>query len=318
MTMTPSLTSVVCTYNRYDLLAEAVESLLAQDTAPGSHEIIIVDNSPDHGRAAEEAERYRSRPSVRYLVERTAGLSNARNVGCRAASSPLVHYMDDDATAFPDLVAQLLAAFEAFGASVVGGQIIPRFAIPRPSWLHDDLLGFVSVVNWGGVARVASPSEWFAGANIAFRKSALEDAGLFNVGLGRVGAGHALLSNEEAELVERIRETGGIAVYAPDVTVRHLVEAERLTQSWFRRRTAWQAASEYLKSPKQTMAQSQAAWDRVLEYISALPPRFRNTHGLLLDTPDANLFRRQIDALYNMTVATLSGFAGVESYAFEP
>lgn len=315
--ISPRLTSVVCTYSRYDLLADAIASLLNQNCSPEDHEIVVVDNSPDSVRAAQEASRYAGEPRVRYLVERTAGLSNARNVGCRAAEAPLVHYMDDDATAYPHLATELLGAFEAFDAAVVGGRIAPRYEVPRPAWLHDDLVGFISVINWGGAARIAEPHEWMAGANIAFRKCELEDAGLFNVGLGRVGAGYALLSNEEAELVDRIRSAGGAVVYAPDVMVSHLVEAERLTQSWFRRRTAWQAASEYLKSPKHTMAQSEAAWDRVLDYISGLPPRFRNIHGLLLDTEDPDLFRRQIDALYNMTVATLSGFAGVEGYRLE-
>ena len=47
-----ALSAVICTYNRYDLLPEAIESLVEQDLPAGSLEIIVVDNSPDQACAA--------------------------------------------------------------------------------------------------------------------------------------------------------------------------------------------------------------------------------------------------------------------------
>jgi len=37
-----------------------------------------------------------------------------------------------------------------------------------------------------------------------------------------------------------------VAIYAPKALVEHVIPSERLTQSWFRRRAAWQAVSDLL------------------------------------------------------------------------
>lgn len=144
----PKIASVICTYNRYDFLEESLNSLLAQDMDPSEFEIIVVDNSPDFDLAA----AYQAKLGggrVTYLIERIAGLSNARNVGLRTATAKIVHFLDDDAVARPDLLTQLVAAFDFFGdqVGVVGGQVLPRWGAARPSWLSDNLLGFLSVVD---------------------------------------------------------------------------------------------------------------------------------------------------------------------------
>jgi glucosyl-dolichyl phosphate glucuronosyltransferase len=82
-----ALSAVICTYDRYELLPEAIESLRRQDSPEGLIEIIIVDNSPDQAGAAEFGRRYAGLPGITYLTEATPGLSNARNIGTAAARS---------------------------------------------------------------------------------------------------------------------------------------------------------------------------------------------------------------------------------------
>ncbi|MBS0251265.1 MAG: glycosyltransferase, partial [Proteobacteria bacterium] len=62
-----TLSVVVCTYDRYNLLDGAIESLLRQ--AAENFEIVIVDNSPDHERAQKHGEKYAGNKSVTYIVE---------------------------------------------------------------------------------------------------------------------------------------------------------------------------------------------------------------------------------------------------------
>jgi glycosyltransferase involved in cell wall biosynthesis len=310
----PAISAVICTYDRYDLLPKAIESLKAQTLPAAQFQIIVVDNSPDHARSDEFAERYCAIPNLTWVIEKRPGLSNARNVGTERAASPVVAFMDDDAIATPTWLETLVAAFGNFGsaAEAAGGRVMPIWGSPRPAWLPDELLGYVSVVDWGGTTRAAGPREWVAGTNIAFRKEALERAGGFSVGLGRNKGGHALLSNDEIEIIARLRGTGGQLLYVPDAVVEHLVPADRLTQSWFRRRVAWQAVSDYLQDPKGLFERAPRYWREVTDFYSRLPPRHRTPRGLYVEQREAEMFRRQLSALYNFTVATLAGFNGLE------
>lgn len=309
-----AISAVICTYDRYDLLPKAIASLTQQGLPADAFEIVVVDNSPDHEQAARFAERYRATKNLKWIVEKRPGLSNARNVGANEAAAPIITFMDDDAIAAPSWLQSLVSAFEHFGdrAQAAGGRVAPIWGAPRPSWLHDDLLGYVSVVDWGGSPRIAGEKEWVAGTNIAFRVDALQSAGGFSVALGRNKAGHALLSNDEIEVIERIRARGGRLLYVPEAVVEHLVPQERLTQEWFRRRVAWQAVSDYLQNPKDLFEKAARYWNGVTDFYSRLPPKHRTPRGLYVDQPDPDMFRRQLSALYNFTVASLAGFHGLE------
>lgn len=314
---TPSIAAVICTYNRYDLLPKAIASLARQMLPTDEFQILVVDNSPDHAHSERVSQDFRAIKNLQWIVERTPGLSNARNVGTHASQAPIVAFMDDDAIAAPTWLQSLMGAFNQFGdeAQAAGGRVDPLWDVQRPSWLHDELLGYVSVVNWGGGARFAAPKEWVAGTNIAFRRQSLIDAGGFSVHLGRNKSGHALLSNDEIETIARIAARGGRLVYVPDAVVEHLVPKDRLTQPWFRRRVAWQAVSDYIQDPQALFERAPQYWNGVTDFYSRLPPKHRTPRGLYVDQNDADMFRRQLSAVYNFTVADLAGFQGVEEPA---
>jgi glucosyl-dolichyl phosphate glucuronosyltransferase len=194
---------------------------------------------------------------------------------------------------------------------IVGGRVDPLWGAPRPPWLHDSMVASLSVIDWGGETRVAKADEWFAGTNIAFRTKAILDHGGFATNLGRIGSGASLLSNEEVQLLERIRTARGRLVYAPDASVKHLVEPKRLTRSWFRKRSAWQALSDFTMDPERFSGEAPQYWKDVVSYFNALPPYERTMRGMALDTDDPDLFRWQLGAIYNMTIITMAGYEGV-------
>lgn len=307
------ITVSICTYERYDVLPKAIESVLNQSLASELFRILVVDNSPDHERAKAYGARFGGASNLRYLVEKTPGLSNARNVSAQACGTEFISFMDDDAIAHPKWLEAILEAFDGFGPStaVVGGQVNPIWGAPRPPWIHDSLLGNLSVVNWGGSARIAGAEEWFAGTNISFRTQAILSYGGFSTALGRMGSGASLMSNEEKALVARISEAGGKLVYAPNATVDHLVEPERLTRAWFRKRAAWQAVSDFVMDPNRHSADCTGRWKGTLGYFNALPPHERTIRGFVFDTEDPELFCRQMGAIYTMTMMNLAGFSGV-------
>ena len=94
-----ALSAIICTYNRYGLLPEAIDSLINQDIPASLLEIIVVDNSPDQARAARFGQRYAGLSNLTYIVEPKPGLSNARNMGTAAALGRIAAFIDDDARA---------------------------------------------------------------------------------------------------------------------------------------------------------------------------------------------------------------------------
>lgn len=308
------ISAVICTYNRYDLLEKAIASLETQTLPTDDFEILVIDNSPDHERSLEEKTRYDRIGNLRYVIEKKPGLSNARNVATQLAESEFVAFLDDDAIADRQWLEKILEAIENFGdeVDVVGGRIDPIWEAPRPSWLGDELLGNVSVVNWGGECRIADEKEWFAGANITFRVSALEEHGGFAVDLGRKGGGATLLSNEESEVIAKIRAAGRKLVYQPEARVDHLVEARRLQRSWFRRRASWQAVSDFLMDPEAQVQYLGSDWGNLIRYINSMQPKERNIRALQAETDDPGVFRWQLSAIYTLTRLSLAGFEGLK------
>ena len=307
------ITIAICTYDRYDVLPKAIESALNQSLPKDGYRIIVVDNSPDQNHARAFGNRFKSIPNLTYRVEETPGLSNARNVSARECGTEFIAFMDDDAVASPTWLETIIDTFDGFGpqAFVVGGRVDPLWGASRPPWLHDAMLGYVSVVNWGGETRIANQDEWFAGTNISFVTQAILDHGGFATNLGRIGSGASLLSNEELHLLERIRGTGGKLIYAPAASVDHLVDSKRLTRSWFRKRAAWQAVSDFMMDPKRFAGDTTQSWKDTVNYFNHLPPHERTIRGFVCETDDPDLFRWQVAAIYTMTIMTLAGYEGV-------
>jgi glycosyltransferase involved in cell wall biosynthesis len=108
--MAMTVTAAICTRDRPALLERAVRSLLEQTVAAA--EVLVVDNAPSDERAARLLAN--AFPGVRYVLEPVPGLDFARNRALRAATSPVVAFLDDDAVADRAWVQALAAAFAEF------------------------------------------------------------------------------------------------------------------------------------------------------------------------------------------------------------
>jgi glucosyl-dolichyl phosphate glucuronosyltransferase len=240
----PRLSVVVCTCNRPDLVARSLGALLEQtECSSGDYEIIIVDNFPNKDvHEVVQTTGINTRVAVRYVVEAQAGVSHARNRGWREATADLVGFVDDDAFAATSWVAAVLAAFERYPeCDAIGGKVLGAWEATRPDWLHDDLLSLVSLSNYGERFRILEANEYPIGANMIFRRQALETAGTFSVNLGRVG--NNLLALEEVDLCYQLRKRQKRIFYAPEAEVSHVVPAARLTRRYLIQRTYWNGHS---------------------------------------------------------------------------
>ena len=86
-----SVTVIIPTYNRAELLERALTSVLAQSRLPD--EVLVVDDGSADDTAARVREGF---PSVRLLEQENAGVSAARNRGIREASGEWLAFLDSD------------------------------------------------------------------------------------------------------------------------------------------------------------------------------------------------------------------------------
>jgi GT2 family glycosyltransferase len=291
----PIVTAIICTYNRYDVLLDAIRSLQTQTLDPSHYEILVIDNTSDHEARAQFWKDYEPAENLRIILEDIPGLSRARNIGMREASAPLLAYIDDDAVAVPEWLETLVGTFATVSdACIVGGPVDPIWPGSAPPWLHEWLRGFLTIVDLGSQQRPLESREWLAGTNIAFRKSALEAVGGFSEALGRVKG--TLLSNEELVVSERIQSLGFSSYYAPGARVFHRVHPDRVSQPWMRKRVAWQVVSDLMAGRAGGRDRSRL-WQDLGEYLMQLPLEMRGPRGLFVDTPDLELFNKQCMAI---------------------
>ena len=299
----PLFSAVICTYNRYDFLPRAIESLRQQTSPANEFDIWVIDNSPDSDARKASATRWGGIAGLTYATVDRPGLSNARNLAAQHAQGDIIVYLDDDAVASPTLLADYKSAFMQLGSqtAIIGGKVIPEFEIPRPAWLDDRLLPFLSVCDFGDSTKALAGSDEPVGANIAFRKSVLMQSGGFNPALGRSGSdAHTLLSGEESDCLRRIKFLGHGIGYAGLASATHFIPASRLTHAWFRKRSAWQATSDQMLYTLNDNAV--AVFKASIEhYVKEVPASYANITtdkmGFMWDTENPDLFFRQINAI---------------------
>lgn len=227
-----SVSVVLCTYNRADLLPGCLESLAAQTADKGAFEIIVVDNNCTDATPEMAASFARREPNVRVVGEAAQGLSHARNRGWREARGVYVAYIDDDARAEPDWVQGALAVIDAARPDIFGGPIYPFYLTGKPDWFKDEYEIRMTAPD----ARALADGEYISGANFFARRDLLRDFDGFDATLGMKGRRRAY--GEETDLMIRVREATPEAViwYDPTVRVRHLVPTAKMRIPFFFRR----------------------------------------------------------------------------------
>jgi glycosyltransferase involved in cell wall biosynthesis len=103
----PNVSVIIPAFNSARFMCEAVDSVLRQ-TRPAEEIIIVDDGSTDDTRVVAAA------LPVKYIYQKNAGPSAARNTGLRHATGELLAFLDADDLWLPHKLAAQLSAFENF------------------------------------------------------------------------------------------------------------------------------------------------------------------------------------------------------------
>ncbi len=232
-------TIVIPTYNGGDRLGALLDRLRYQIQVEDIFwEIIVVDNnSTDATR--EVVQRYQSdlpnwpdNISLRYELERSQGAGFARNLGVRAARSPLVGFLDDDNLPWINWVraaykfARQYPQVGAFGSRIRG-----QFSTPVPA-NFDRIAALLALTDRGpqpipykpeakilppGAGLVVRRQAWLD--NIPDRRSLAEKFGDREAG-------------EDLEMVLHIQQAGWDVWYNAHMWMHHEIPANRLTKTY--------------------------------------------------------------------------------------
>ena len=136
--LAPTVSAVIATYNRANLVERAIRSVLHQTFQ--ELEVIVVDDcSADNTRESVEAI---ADPRVRYLRHAVnKGLPAGRNTGIGAARGNYVAFLDDDDEWAPEKLNRQLVAIDGreavLCAALVNGEYVKVY--PRPEITMEDL-----------------------------------------------------------------------------------------------------------------------------------------------------------------------------------
>lgn len=243
------ITVIVCTYNRSESLAKALESIAVSRVPPSvGWEVLVVDNnSGDRTKQVVEeiCDRYAGR--IRYLFEPRQGKSYALNTGIQHSRGDLLAFADDDAIVGEDWLWNLTASLRDESCSGAGGRIIPTWTRPLPRWLSADdphTVGPFVAFDEGPEAGPLTRAPY--GANMAFRREVFEKYGGFRTDLGPQPGNE--IRCEDVEFAQRLLDGSERLRYEPSAIVYHPVPENRLTKQFMRKWWFWSGYSEILQS----------------------------------------------------------------------
>lgn len=203
----PFVSVVIPTYRRPAALDRCLASLAAQDYPRDRFEVIVVE---DGGAESAAGVRAREGLCVKWLPVPHGGPAAARNRGAAVARGEILVFIDDDCMADSLWLSTMAAHVLASDDAAIGGQVtnaVPENRYARASqtlitflyqYYHEKnngLLPFFTTNNLGVQAEL-------------FRRQGGFDATF-------------AFASEDREWCDRLLQSGGRLVYAPDAVVHH-------------------------------------------------------------------------------------------------
>ncbi|GAA2899727.1 glycosyltransferase family 2 protein [Microbacterium esteraromaticum] len=206
---------VIATYRRPDHVRTCLQHIRLQTVEP--ERVVVVDASPDD-LTRRVVDGF---PGVEYRRNDLGVglLATSRAIGVQGATEDVIAFIDDDAYAEPQWLAEILAAYDDPAVGAVGGRADnDRPGEEREGWdrigrlLPDGTL----TGNFGADPGRVIETDHMLGANMTVRTEALRSIG----GIHDYYPGTCL--REDSDLALRVKAAGWKVVFAPRAAVLHV------------------------------------------------------------------------------------------------
>lgn len=158
---------IIPTYNRANLLSNAVDSVLAQDYQ--AIEVIVVDDGSTDGTQA-VARQFGDR--IKYIKRKNGGPAAARNTGIAASSGEIIALLDSDDLWLPGKLQKQMPLFDDAQVKIAHCAVTVRDIPIKKSWYDypGDIVEFHTVMRGRG----------FQTPGVLFRRSIYNEIGPFD------------------------------------------------------------------------------------------------------------------------------------------
>ncbi len=218
----------ICTYNRSEMLGDALRSVMCQETDNKfSFEIVVVDNvSTDSTKAVVQHVAKDSPVAVRYVFEKAKGVAQARNRGIKESQGAWIAFFDDDQIATANWLGQLYEVAVKTGAQCVGGAVhldLPAEQLRELGYLCRRVLQ----ESRPGDRLCRYQGRDFPGSgNMLVARAVFDSIGLFDCSMVRGGS--------DWDFGIRARRAGFDMWYTSRAVIRHRIPPNRLMPEHFR------------------------------------------------------------------------------------
>lgn len=217
------LSIIIVTYHSMRLIKDCIDSIFRYNNLPeGQLEVIVVDNS-----TAEEGEKLKNfllqsyGNHIRFFKNENLGYGHGNNVGIRAATGSIIGIMNPDVRLIEPIFDRVQHHFlnpeiATVGFSQKNGStdysffINPEYFVPVLSSLKLKVANKLKYFN--------HKKYYLAGAFVFFRKSSIEEAGLYDESI--------FMYYEEPDMAIRLNKLGKKTVFDPSRSYFHMIEVK--------------------------------------------------------------------------------------------
>ncbi len=205
---------VIITLNEEENVADLLDSMECLDYPSDRYEVVVVDASTDSTPTIVQGY-----PGVRLIRAERTGFASQKNSGIENTVHEIVAFTDADCEVPSDWLHIIDSVMRDGTPAAIGGN---AYAPPGATFTE---LCFAAVGHPGGgavgldgnVTLSEGGIDFIAGCNSVYRRSALEDVGLFDPAFDRGG--------EDVDVSRRLRAAGYRLEYEPALTVYHMPRA---------------------------------------------------------------------------------------------
>lgn len=211
----PSVSIIIPTYNRKDVLVEALLSLNKVDYPKNLFEVVVVnDGSSDGTEEVIKSIRKKINYNFKYFNGGRKGISYAKNIAIKKSRGEVIISTDDDCLFEKTWLKKLIKPLENPQVGAVGG---PDRAIKNENVLAKSIdFAFSSFIGSGGIhgrfLKVKLGNTYPPGCNMAFKREVVKKIGYFD---------EALAPGEDTDYNHRIEKAGLKLVHVPKAFVWH-------------------------------------------------------------------------------------------------
>ncbi|WP_252698655.1 glucosyl-dolichyl phosphate glucuronosyltransferase [Natronosalvus vescus] len=240
--MSTRVSVVICTYamERYEVFSACVESALEQTYEPLEIVIVVDGNEEVFDRVREDFGDCDE--VVLHCNDANQGISYSRTKGAKIATGDVVAFIDDDAVAEPDWVAELVRVYEETDAIAVGGHVAPDWVTEKPDFFPAEFYWLVGCDERGMGEHMEELRNTY-GSNISFRRDVFLNVGGYDENTGRKGDRH-IQAHEAPVCIRMANKYGKGVIYNTDAVVHHKLFDYRGEFRWLVFRSFWQGYSK--------------------------------------------------------------------------